>query len=101
MGNASPMIVAAIGAVIAIVVSFVTYPILQSAADTYYLEYTPHCELGGETFLRVYEAGADSNSITGTGQAVSESSGACTASTPLTLDDNTDTSTGVPLGARR
>ena len=54
MGNASPMIVAAIGAVIAIVVSFVTYPILQSAADTYYLEFTPHCEQGGESFVRVY-----------------------------------------------
>ena len=79
MGNTSPMITAAIGGVIAVIIAFVVYPILQSAADTYYLEYTPHCEVSGESFARVYDAGADAGEIEGTALGtVTESSDACT-----------------------
>ena len=48
------MITAGIGGVIAIIIALVTYPILQSAADTLYLEYVPHCKIGSEAFTRVY-----------------------------------------------
>ena len=65
MGNSSPMITAAIGGVIAVIIAFVVYPILQSAADTYYLEYQAHCEVSGESFVRVYKAGGDAGEIEG------------------------------------
>ena len=48
------MITAGIGGVIAIIIALVTYPILQSAADTLYLEYVPHCKVGSEAFTRIY-----------------------------------------------
>ena len=48
------MITAGIGGVIAIIIALVTYPILQSAADTLYLEYVNHCKIGSESFTRVY-----------------------------------------------
>ena len=53
------MITAGIGGVIAIIIALVTYPILQSAADTLYLEYVPSCLVGTERFLRAYPANAD------------------------------------------
>ena len=54
MGNSSVQITAAIGGVVAIVIALVIYPRLQSAADSYYLEYVDHCEVNGESFLRAY-----------------------------------------------
>ena len=48
------MITAGIGGVIAVIIALVTYPILQAAADTLYLEYVPHCKVGNESFTRVY-----------------------------------------------
>ena len=56
MGNSSVQITAAIGGVVAIVIALVIYPRLQSAADSYYLEYVDHCEVNGESFLRAYLA---------------------------------------------
>ena len=58
------MITAGIGGVIAIIIALVTYPILQSAADTLYLEYNDHCKIGSESFTRVY-----AESTTAAGQA--------------------------------
>ena len=78
MQNASPMITAAIGGVITVIVALVVYPIMQSAADTLYLDFVEHCEIGSESFLRVYKAGEQSGDILapplGT---VGDSSGAC------------------------
>ena len=53
------MITAGIGGVIAIIIALVTYPILQSAADTLYLEYVNHCKIGSESFTRIYAPDAD------------------------------------------
>ena len=72
-GNTSTMITAAIGGVIAIVIALVVYPILQSAADTYYLEYHPHCEIAGEPFLRVYVAGEEAGDVAGLVGTVTQS----------------------------
>ena len=52
------MITAGIGGVIAIIIALVTYPILQSAADTLYLEYINHCKVGSESFTRIYPEGS-------------------------------------------
>ena len=37
---------------------FGNYPILQSAADTLYLEYINHCKVGSESFTRIYPEGS-------------------------------------------
>ena len=52
------MITAAIGGLIMVIVAFVVFPILQGAADTYYLQYINHCESGGEVYTKAYLAGA-------------------------------------------
>ena len=88
MGNSSGMITAAIGGVIAVIIALVVYPILQSAADTYYLEYAGHCEVGSETFLRVYRAGATSGDITGSALGtVTQDGSLSSCSVAFTADD--------------
>ena len=78
MGNSSVQITAAIGGVVAIVIALVIYPRLQSAADSYYLEYVQRCEVKGEPFLRTYVENPDSAGEIGPliGDVV-EDSGAC------------------------
>ena len=83
------MITAGIGGVIAIIIALVTYPILQSAADTLYLEYVNHCKIGSEAFTRIYVEDASDSSKPDytTAISVSQISGAtgCTA-TGLTAE---------------
>ena len=52
------MITAAIGGLIMVIVAFVVFPILQGAADTYYLQYINHCEMNGEVYTKAYFVGA-------------------------------------------
>ena len=103
MGNSSGMITAAIGGVIAVIIALVVYPILQSAADTYYLEYAGHCEVGSEPFLRTYAAGATSGEIGVLLNAVTETSGTCTvaavtAATPGYTNTEVRSEHGVKVG---
>ena len=98
-GSTSTMITAAIGGVIAIVIALVVYPILQSAADTYYLEYHAHCEINNEPFLRVYPAGVETGDVLWSLGTVTESSGACSLpATPATQPAGETVPSNYPTG---
>ena len=60
------MITAAIGGLIMVIVAFVVFPILQGAADTYYLQYINHCEKNGEVYTKAYFVGASGTIEDGT-----------------------------------
>ena len=88
MQNASPMITAAISGVITVIVALVVYPIMQSAADTLYLDFTEHCEVNGESFVRIYDPGEAAGEISGSPLGtVVNSSGVC--SVDVAIGDQT------------
>ena len=81
------MITAGIGGVIAIIIALVTYPILQSAADTLYLEYVNHCKIGNESFTRVYVDDGGKPDYAAASIAVQANGSNCElASTPASTD---------------
>ena len=85
------MITAGIGGVIAIIIALVTYPILQSAADTLYLEYVPSCIVGSERFTRIYSANADGNpDYTKAGVSVADATNCVDTATGVAAITGTD-----------
>ena len=102
LGSAGGWITAGIAGVVVVIVAFAIYPRLQSATDTYYLEFVERCEIGSESFVRVYQAGTDRGAVTGSPAAVTNSSGTCAAAalSEGSVGDEVRSEHGVKVGVQ-
>ena len=90
MANAGMLITAIIAGVVLFIIGLSVYGIQQNAADSLRLTLQERCEVGSESFVRVYKAGTEPGTVDGAALgSIANSSGACTVTWTASADNVT------------